>query len=252
MSTRSLWNRYAQFFNAEEGTVFPHDTREMDFYRGIREEHTGACLEIGAGSGRLAKSLLRDSVTVALEPSDSMLDSWPSSCLALAARVQGVGEELPFKTATFPFICFPYNGIQCVIDPETRRGIVKEAFRVATPGGVFLLEASPAFARRGSEPLTERYSSFMPDGSPLTLRETVERCSETGSIKYQMFYTVKTPGGETTEKITLELAATDRNEIIALVRESGFCEAVQWGDYDRSSYNDELSPRLLVLAKKGV
>lgn len=224
----------------------------MDFYRGIREEHSGTCLEIGAGSGRLAKSLLRDSATIALEPSDSMLQEWPVSCRSLAVRVQGTGEDLPFRNAVFAFVCFPYNGLQCVTDPEIRRRIGREAFRVTSPGGIFLLEISPAFARRDTEPLTERYSSMMPDGSELSLHEMVERNIQTGSIKYQMLYTLKTSLGETTEEITLELAATRCEETTDLLKESGFCETVLWGDYDRSPYDDELSPRLLVMAKKGV
>lgn len=252
MSTRDLWNRYARYFNAEEGFVFPADKPELDFYTQLRKEHTGACLEIGAGSGRLAGSLQGKSVTVALEPSDSMLRDWDASDRKLAIRLQSTGERMPFRSGSFPVVVFPYNGLQCVPEEDIRIGIIREAFRVTAPGGVFILEVSPVFSRRGSEPLTERYCARMPDGTRLILREKVERRRNPDSVKYHMFYTTVDRGSETTEEITLDLAVTSRDEIISLLMKAGFCDIIQWGNYDRSPYDDELSPRLLVLAAKGI
>jgi len=252
MNTRDLWNRYARYFNAEENVVFPADQPELDFYAQIRKEYPGYCLEIGAGSGRLAASLYKESATVALEPSDSMLAGWTVSDAELAVRVQATGENMPFRTGSFPVVCFPYNGLQCVPEEKKRLEIIKEAFRVTAPGGIFLLEVSPIFARRDSEPLTERYSVDIPGGTRLVLKEKVERRRNPDSIKYHMFYTTMDHRGETTEQITLDLAVTSRDKIVALLMESGFCDIVQWGNYDRSAYDDELSPRLLVLAVKGI
>ncbi|MCK5787066.1 MAG: class I SAM-dependent methyltransferase [Candidatus Sabulitectum sp.] len=252
ISTRYLWNRYARYFNAEEGTIFPDDLPELSFYRRIRKEHTGSCLEIGAGSGRLADPFHMNSVTVALEPSDSMLDAWSAGDSKLAVRVQGFGEKMPFATGSFPLVCFPYNGLQCVPEKKNRNEILKEAFRVTSPGGVFLIEVSPIFARRDSEALTERYSAELPDGTRLVLREKVERKRNPDSIKYHMFYTTVGEDGEVTEKITLDMAVTYHDEIISLLKDSGFRDIIEWGNYDRSPYDDELSPRLLVLAYKGV
>ena len=251
MSTRDLWNRYARYFNAEEGFIFPADQPELNFYRRIRKDYTGRCLEIGAGAGRLTGSLHAGSVTVALEPSDSMLQAWSPFDSEQAVRLQGTGELLPFRSNCFDLVCFPYNGLQCVSDSEVRAAVVKEAFRVTEPGGVFVLEVSPVFARRGSEPLTERYNASMPDGTRLILRERVESRPDMDSVRYHMFYTtVKTDGSEVTEEVTLELAATSRDETVALLKQTGFCDIIQWGNYDRSPYDNDLSPRLLVSAGK--
>ncbi len=252
MSTRDLWNSYARYFNAEECIVFPADEPELEFYRRIREEFDGACLEIGAGSGRLAASLKSKSVTIALEPSDSMLGGWSAEDRRDAVRIQGTGEQMPFKSDHFQFVCFPYNGLQCVPEENIRLGILKEAFRVIAPGGFFLLEVSPVFDRRESEQLTERYCADMPDGSRLILRERVVRRRNPDSIKYHMFYTTVKHDGETTEEIILDLFVTNRDEVIGLLKDAGFCSVIEWGNYDRSPYDDELSPRLLALAIKGL
>ncbi len=251
MTGRETWNRYAFFFNAEEGTVFPHDTNEMNFYKTLRKKYTGHCLEIGAGSGRLARSLLQAGTTFAIEPSDEMINRWPSSDAGLACRIQGIGEQLPFPDSSMQFVCFPYNGLQCVLDPSDRVSILREAYRVTSSGGVFVLEVSPVFGRRDAEPLTERYSTLLPDGRKLILRERVERCNGSGTIKYHMFYTVVTGIGETTEKVVLELAPVDLEDVQRNLREAGFTGLTFWGDYDMSGYRSDLSPRLLVKAEKG-
>lgn len=250
MTGRETWNRYAFFFNAEEGTVFPHDLKEMEFYKALRKTYTGDCLEIGAGSGRLARCLLQSGITVAVEPSDEMINGWSSTDAGLALRVQGFGEHLPFPADSFQFVCFPYNGLQCVLDSHDRVSIIKEAYRVTAPGGVFVLEVSPVFGRRGGEPLTERYCAELPDNRKLVLRERVERCGVTGTIKYHMFYTVVTGTGETTEEVVLELAPVDVADIERNLTEAGFTGLTFWGDYDRSNYDDDLSPRILVKAEK--
>jgi len=251
MNSRELWNCYSSYFNAEEGTVFPHDLREMNFYRNLRNRYTGDCLEIGAGSGRLARSLVGQGITLALEPSDGMIASWNSSDVKLALRVQGTGEGLPFSGSRFQFVCFPYNGLQCVLDPDIRKAVVMEAHRVTIPGGVFVLEVSPVFGRRSDEPLTERYHAELPDGKKLRLMEKVQRCSSSGNIKYHMFYTVFDGSSENTEEVILELASLNRNDIGRILQEAGFVNLTFWGDYDRSGYDEEMSPRLLVQSEKG-
>ena len=251
MTTRELWNRYAKYFNAEEGYIFPPDIPEYNFYKTIREEMPGLCLEIGAGAGRLAKYLSTQDLTVALEPSKVMLKSWSDTSIKSASRLNATGELMPFKDGLFPIVCFPYNGLQCVPDEKIRRGIVKEAYRVTACNGFFLLEVSPIFSRRDSEELTERYSVKMPDGSMLTLNERVVRKFNPDLMNYQMFYTTSTKNSSTTEELHLNLAVTTREGVINLLMEFGFVIVKQWGDYTRVPYNDKLSPRLLILARKG-
>lgn len=250
MNGRDLWNRYSVYFNAEENVIFPPDTREMDFYRSVRSEFSGDCLELGAGSGRLAKSLLQTGTTVALEPSDGMIRSWSSGNSQLALRVQGTGEMLPFRSCLFHLVCFPYNGLQCVLDRSSRQALLHEAYRVTQPGGLFLMEISPVFGRRTEEPFTERYNTPMPGGEELILRERVERCSSSGNIRYHMVYTRKNGVSLSGEEIVLELASIDLEEARGMVLNAGFLKLKYYGDYDRSDYDPELSPRLILQAEK--
>jgi len=126
MSGIDVWEKYARYFISEETSIYPPDFREMDFYRQLRLDYPGACLEIGAGHGRLSRSLHRDSLTVALEPSREMLSGWQNEVQALAARVMAEGQVIPFRSDSFEFATFPYNGLQCIIEAEQRRQVLRE------------------------------------------------------------------------------------------------------------------------------
>lgn len=253
MDSRKFWNRYSRYFNAEENTIFPPDTGEMEFYRKFRLRYPGDCLEIGAGSGRLARALLNRGATVALEPSDCMITSWNGSDRKLVCRVQGRGEQLPFRDGSFQFACFPYNGLQCILDATLRRKVVSEAFRVLLGGGALVIEVSPVFARRPEEALAERYSVQLPEGGCLKLEEMVTRCSSTGNVRYHMIYTeTDRTDAEIREELVLELAALDLPEVTTALEGTGFTHIASYGDYDLSPYDPDTSPRLLTIARKGV
>ena len=220
----------------------------MDFYRRLRSEHPGTCLEIGAGYGRLSRSLLSDALTVALEPSWAMLSGWQDGNRSLAARVMAKGQVIPFRSDSFEFIIFPYNGLHCILDPDHRRQVLREAFRVLHPGGCFVVEVCSSFNYRAEESAVERYTHTLENGCTLSLVESVRRDVDRGTISYDMIYT---GFDEEPERIDLVLALIDKNDLLRDLMDAGFGSLRIWGDYDRSVFMNRDSPRLLVLAEKG-
>jgi len=250
-SSSDVWDDYAPFFNAEEGTVFSHDLREMEFYRNFRTGHPGSCLEIGAGAGRLAASLCDGSFMAALEPSSAMLASWAPADVRLASRVRGLGQLIPFRSNSFMFACFPYNGLQCILDRDGRLATLCETRRVLNRGGALIIEVSPAFARRYPEGRTRRYQVMLPDGCRLSLDEEVLRPVGRNSIVYDMVYTTEHPGGGgDVRRVLLELAAFDVMEAVGDTERAGLRVCDLWGDYDGSPFDPDCSPRLLIHAQK--
>jgi len=246
MSGIDIWKKYARYFISEETSIYPPDYREIDFYRQLRSEYKGACLEIGAGHGRLSRSLFGNSLTVALEPSREMLSGWRNGDLALAARVMAEGQVIPFRSDSFEFAAFPYNGLQCIVDAEQRRQVLREAFRVLHPGGGFVIEVPSCC--RAEEAAVERYTHTFENGSTLSLVEEVRRDVNRGTITYDMVYT---GFDEEPERIVLVLALIDKDDLLRDLMDTGFSSLQVWGDYNRSVFTGRDSPRLLVLAEKG-
>lgn len=250
-SSSDAWDDYAPFFNAEEGTVFSHDLREMEFYKQLRKSHPGSCLEIGAGAGRLAASLYDGSFMAALEPSAAMLASWAPHDAGLASRVRGYGQQMPFRSRSFMFVCFPYNGLQCILDREGRLAVLSEACRVLLPGGALIIEVSPAFARRYPEGRTCRYRVILPDGDHLSLDEEVFCPEGCNKVVYDMIYTTEhIRGGRDARRVMLELATFDIMETVEDTERAGLKVCDLQGDYDGCSFDPECSPRLLIQATK--
>jgi SAM-dependent methyltransferase len=250
LSDTEVWEEYAPFFNLEEGTVFQHDLPEMEFYARLRNLHPGPCLEIGAGGGRLASSLSPGGFTTALEPSRAMIESWSSGDARLAARVRALGQTMPFLAGVFRLACFPYNGLQCILDHGERRAVFSEAFRVLEPGGVLVFEISPAFHRRPAEGRSRRYRAEVPGGA-LILDEEVLRPEGAETVVYDMFYTTLPHGGEPDiRRVVLELAAFPVMEAVDDCSGEGFRVEALWGDYHQVPFDPEESPRLIVMAVK--
>ena len=246
----AVWDEYARFYVLEEGTVYPPDTEEMDFYRLLRGERCegGRCLELGAGAGRLARCLLDESgETFAIEPSTAMLELWGRDEALLAVRVRGVAEELPFASGSFRMVLFPYNGLQCIVEPERRLRVIEEAVRVLEPDGCLVLEICPRFATRPLETAAHRYT-YMDDDVNVTLIESISRDVSKGLTTYDMLYRVE---NEEDRRVVLDVAIVEPEDLLRDVVGAGLTVEGTWGGYDRRPYVHGFSPRFLLLAACG-
>lgn len=243
----STWDLYARFFVLEEGTVYPQDRDEMEFYRRLRLRMGPDCLELGAGAGRLARSLIHPSgMTVGLEPSRGMLALWTAEGSRLATRIRGVAQRLPFRDRSFDLVVFPYNGLQCILGRRERLAVLHEAARVLRRRGGFVLETCPLFSTRPLERNAHRYT-FVNDEITLTLVETISRDLARGVTRYDMLYSVE---GEPDTRVVLDVAIIEPDDLVRELRSAGFEVDHTWGDYDESSYRRGLSPRFLVQASR--
>ncbi len=240
-----LWDEYAPYFDAEEGTVFPVDALELRFYAEMRNRFRGDALEIGAGCGRLAGSLyLPPHRTVALEPSAGMLARWRRADASRASRIMALGQEMPFRDGAFRFVTFPYNGLHCLPGPDERIALLSEARRLLARGGRLLLETCPGFSRRPQDTDAERYD-FHDGRLRLRLSETVRRNAD--SISFHMKYD---SGGRRVSELELELALIPPGLLSEELARAGLETVELWGDYDCSPFDPCGSPRMLTLASR--
>lgn len=242
----ALWDSYAQFFDAEEGTVFPVDRFELRFHELMRKRYGGRALEIGAGCGRLATSLAGGCITAALEPSAGMLSRWNPGDALLASRVRALGQEMPFVDDSFMLVTFPYNGLHCLTDSDERISLLHEAGRLIAPGGVLVLETCPLFISRPEESAADRYD-FFNGRMRLKLVETVRKDLEAGLISFEMSY-YRGDGGRS--DLRLELSLISQEALLMELDLSGLEPLEIWGDYDFAPFVADESPRMLTVASR--
>ncbi len=245
----SLWDDYGRFFVTEEDIVFSRDLSEDKFYRDFTEVHTVDCVELGAGHGRLRQCLKTKGIFIGLDSSETMLSLWREEDQTDSFRVQSLAQNIPLAENSVDTVIFPYNGIHCIPLRFERQKVLRESFRVLKPGGVFLMEACPAFNRRQEETDVVRYDHHWNETS-LKLTETIERDNEKGTITFYMTYS----GGEVKSSecacIEMTLQIISREELLADTESSGMQIVDVWGDYDLSEWDEEMSPRFLVHAVK--
>lgn len=242
----SFWDRYSRYFQLEEELVFPPDHREMAFYERLVGEYPGTCLELGAGYGRLIGCLSGATRLVALEPSKGMLSLWQPSDRGRAMPVRGLGQHLPFSGGSIDLVVFAYNGYHCLLCREPRIALLRECRRVLASGGALCMETCPAFGWRG-ETGSERKYDFRGESVRLILDESFRRLDSKGTVEFEMLYT---SGCGDDCRLMLELALLGFDDVVSEVGEAGLEIARVWGDYDRSDYAGEHSPRMLLLARR--
>ena len=246
-SENGVWEEYGPYFSFEERYVFPEDTAEIEFYRRLRNRFTGACIELGAGDGRLTEKIKDENhLTVALEPAVSMMKRWKNPAGGGISRVMAEAGDIPLASSSMDLVLFPYNGLHCILQRNRRRRVLRECARVLKSEGRFVAETCPGFAGRPEETESLRYGFSRGDTS-LRLDESVRIHKDIDRILFHMKYSGSLVKEGSTE-ITLELALIPASQLLQDLRSAGMRVCALWGDYDLSPWSGEYSPRLLLMA----
>lgn len=245
----TLWDDYGRFFVIEEDIVFSRDRAEDRFYQEFTEAHTTDCVELGAGHGRLRQYLKTKGVFIAIDSSETMLSLWKEDDLTGTFPVLALAQDIPLVGHSVDTVIFAYNGIHCISLRADRQKVLRESCRILKSGGAFLIEACPAFSRRKEAIDALRYD-HQRNGTSLKLTETIVRDDEKGTITFRMKYS----GGEVrkseTGDIEMTLYMISKEELLKEIEASGLQIVNVWGDYDKSAWDEEMSPRILVHALK--
>ena len=101
-------------------------------------------LELGCGGGRVTRALLdHGAVVTACDLSDdglTLIRGQLGGSERLDIR-QADARDVPFEDDTFELVFFAWNGLDWMRPESERERVVKEAFRVLTPGGRFVFSS---------------------------------------------------------------------------------------------------------------
>lgn len=100
-------------------------------------------LDVGVGAGRTTPHLmsLEPAAYVGVDYSSNMVENCRGRFPALDFRVADARAMPEFDDGSFDFILFSWNGIDSV-DYEGREQVVREAFRLLSPGGMFAFSSA--------------------------------------------------------------------------------------------------------------
>jgi SAM-dependent methyltransferase len=250
---RDPW--YAQWFGEEYLALYPErDDREARQQAAFAREllapfaHAGRMrfLDLACGTGRHAVAL-QDGAggVVGLDLSDRLLSrarrrrAGPALPLFLRADIR----QLPFRAGTFGAAVNFFTSFGSFEDPAEDLRVVREIARVLAPGGAFLSDVFNA----------ERVVSTLAVREEKTVageRVCIRRRYDPSSRRVQK--EIEMGSGENRRLYTECVRAYTEHELRNLHRTASLTVRAAYGNFDGSPFDRRKSPRLILLAVKGM
>ena len=146
------WDQYAPFYDWENARTVAR--RDVAFWRGLARRQSGAVLELGCGTGRLALPLMKAGARlVGIDRSEPMLGRarLKARRAGLADRVRFVRGDirrLPFRARPgFGLVMAPYGMLQSLTRERDLAETLDSVARVIRRDGVFGIDLVPDLPR---------------------------------------------------------------------------------------------------------
>ncbi len=243
---------YRKWFDERYLTVYRHrNQREAErfvcqwpFWRMLKPG--GWCLDLGCGAGRYARAIERHGQKVlGVDLSRPLLCNARDSCNSLKAvyYVRADMRAIP-SAGSFSLVVSLFTSFGYFSDDENIE-LLKQIRELLSAGGFFIIDLpNPASVRKAvsTNPVTIRKN----DGMKIREERYLDRIAS--RVIKQIDLELEGEKHRYFESVRLY----ERDELITLMRESGFrrLEAC-WGDYDGSRY-ENTSPRLIYFGYNSV
>ena len=140
------WDAYAPFYDWENAQTVGR--RDVAFWRRLALGADGPVLELGCGTGRVSKPLLKAGVDlVGVDRSAGMLRRlrrYPNPKSRVPTRVVRADiRSLPFEDESFSMVIAPYGILQSLTRERDLVDALAATARVLTPGGTFGIDLVP-------------------------------------------------------------------------------------------------------------
>jgi len=139
------WDEYAPFYDWENAQTLGR--RDVAFWRRVALASDGPVLELGCGTGRVSKPLIKAGVDlIGVDRSAEMLRRFrpPASRPRRAPRaVRADIRSLPFADASFGLVIAPYGVLQSLTRERDLAATLAAVARVLAPGGTFGIDLVP-------------------------------------------------------------------------------------------------------------
>ncbi len=233
---------------------YVHD-HDVPFWLALADRENGPIVEWGAGTGRIALPLAATGREVtAVELSGAMIGKGEKK----GGAVEWVVGDM--RTAKLDrryglAIC-AFNSFLCLPVLEDALAFLRNAREHLEPGGLLGLEVS-AFTpeelaeQPGGPSLRHDLSREMPDGGRLDRYSLSRYDAATQLMGMRLFYDLYDASGDLRDRREhdLEIRLTGRDELLLMLRLTGFRVETVYGGFDREPFTAG-SDHLIVLARR--
>ncbi|OFV92309.1 MAG: hypothetical protein A3G76_10910 [Acidobacteria bacterium RIFCSPLOWO2_12_FULL_65_11] len=235
------WDEYAPFYDWENARTLGR--RDVPFWRRVALDADGPVLELGCGTGRVARPLVRAGVRlVGIDRSAAMLArlraamqrSRRSAKGPKAARLQlvrGDIRDLPFAASTFSVVLAPYGILQSLVGDRDLAAALGSVARVLAPGGAFAVDLVPDVARWREYHNQIRLRGRTGRGTHLTLVESVRQNRARRLTTFAERYILRRKGGTTEHRFDLTFRTLSMRQMKARLERAGLRVDRVLGDY---------------------
>jgi SAM-dependent methyltransferase len=201
-------------------------------------------LDIGCGTGLLARLLQPGTRYAGADPAAAMLEIARSAPLAAKATWHLADAETLDLGQTFDLVVMSGHAFQVFPTPKARRAALATVARHLAPNGRFVFDSRNPAAREWEEWTPEAsYRSFdQPGLGRVEAWNDVSFDPALGIATYGTFYA--TPSGR--QVAHAQIAFPDRAEISAAMGDNGLMASQWWGDWDGSPFGPD-APEIIPI-----
>lgn len=238
---------FREWFGEEYLALYPHrdEAEALDavrlFMRVLPATSGSRVLDLACGAGRHLRALRASGVdAVGLDLSIALLRS-ARSLGAADPLVRGDMRLLPFRKRSFGALTSFFTSFGYFDDPADDRQVLREAARVLSPEGVFMLDFLNA--ARVREELVEEDSREIGESRVIQHRKIVH------DVVVKRI-SIEPLAGGSTRHFEERVRLYSTHDLVSALEDAGLVVLHRFGDYQGTPF-DSASPRLILAGRSG-
>ena len=224
--------------------------RDLPFYHELIRRTSGPFLDLGCGTGRVARSLAEAGFeAVGLDSSEDMLAIGRSTPVANLQLLRGDMRGFDLGRA-FPLVAITLNAFMHVIDLKDQLATLRSAARHVTPNGLFVISTINPYSVSLQDTEAKLIHEFTMDdplaGSRVS-KFSAREVDTADQIERVTFFYDEVKDGQLRRTVTtLDFRYTYRYELELLLQRAGLRVTRVYGGYDLEPYDITSSVLLMV------